>query len=80
MAKGNKKVVEEKKVIKENKYCEVYKVVSIIDEYLISKVFLIWLQGVLWRKHLFCYMLIKGENTKIKIVRECNNNGMKRKK
>ncbi|MGG7175889.1 hypothetical protein ACQPV1_21715 [Clostridium neonatale] len=41
MAKGNKKVVEEKKVIKENKYCEVYKVVSIIDEYLISKVFLI---------------------------------------
>ena len=32
MAKGDKKVVEEKKVIKETKYCEVYKAVSIIDD------------------------------------------------
>ena len=32
MAKGDKKVIEEKKVIKETKYCEVYKAVSIIDD------------------------------------------------
>ena len=31
-------------------------------------------------KYLFCYILIKGKNTKIKIVRECNNNGIKRQK
>ena len=32
MAKGEKKVVEERKVIKETKYCQVYKAVSIIDD------------------------------------------------
>ncbi|EES50770.1 hypothetical protein NE172_06920 [Clostridium botulinum] len=32
MARGEKKVVEERKIVKETKYCEVYKAVSIIDD------------------------------------------------
>ncbi|WP_252235083.1 hypothetical protein [Clostridium sp. ZS1] len=32
MAKGEKKVIEEKKIIKETRYCQVYKSVSIIDD------------------------------------------------
>lgn len=32
MAKGDKKIVEERKIVKETKYCEVYKAVSIIDD------------------------------------------------
>ena len=32
MAKGEKKVIEEKKIIKETRYCHVYKSVSIIDD------------------------------------------------
>lgn len=32
MEKGYKKVVEERKIVKETKYCEVYKAVSIIDD------------------------------------------------
>lgn len=32
MANGEKKVIEEKKIIKETRYCQVYKSVSIIDD------------------------------------------------
>lgn len=32
MARAEKKVIEERKVIKETKYCQVYKAVSIIDD------------------------------------------------
>ncbi len=31
-------------------------------------------------KYLFFYMLIRGKNTKIKIVRECSGNGIEREK
>lgn len=32
MAKQNKEIIEERKIVKETKYCEIYKAVSIIDD------------------------------------------------
>ncbi|NFS29460.1 hypothetical protein FDF12_03985 [Clostridium botulinum] len=32
MARQNKEIIEERKIVKETKYCEVYKAVSIIDD------------------------------------------------
>lgn len=32
MAKQNKEIIEERKIVKETKYCEVYKAVSIMDD------------------------------------------------